>query len=111
IGDSGDAIALNGTTITVTANGAGNDVVTNLVDNNTDAFNIRQGANNYFNINTTDASENISFGNATTNPSYSFLGSGNTTLGANLAINGGSITTTAATGNIFNTTATSINLG
>ncbi|MCP4128482.1 MAG: hypothetical protein GY753_15680, partial [Gammaproteobacteria bacterium] len=42
----------------------------------TDALDIQEGTNNYININTTDASENISFGNATTNPSYNFLGSG-----------------------------------
>ena len=111
IGDAGDAISLNGTTISLTANGAGNDITANLVDNNTDALDIQQGTNNYININTTDGSENISFGNTSTNPTFSFLGSGNTTFGGNIAVNGGSITTSATTANLFNTTATTINLG
>jgi parallel beta-helix repeat protein len=53
-----------------------------LTDNTTNAWDIQEGTNNYININTTNGSENISFGNATTNPSYSFLGSGNITFGA-----------------------------
>ncbi|MBI2020030.1 hypothetical protein HYS94_01265, partial [Candidatus Daviesbacteria bacterium] len=68
IGDGGDSITLSGTTITLTANSAGNDISLNLVDNNTDALDIQQGSDNYLNINTTNSAENISFGNSTTNP-------------------------------------------
>src|SRR5439155_23680836 len=38
-------------------------------------------------------------------------GSGNITSAGNIAVNGGSITTTSATGNLFNTTATTLNVG
>jgi trimeric autotransporter adhesin len=55
-----------------------------LADNITDAFDLQEGTNNYININTTNASENISFGNATTNPSYNFLGTGNLTVDTNV---------------------------
>lgn len=57
-----------------------------LTDNVTDAFDLQQGTNNYININTTNSSENISFGNATTNPSYTFLGSGDVTIGGALYV-------------------------
>jgi cytoskeletal protein CcmA (bactofilin family) len=53
---------------------------TSLTDNVADAYDLQEGTNNYININTTDASENISFGNATTNPSFSFLGTGVSTF-------------------------------
>jgi len=61
-------------------------LTSSLTDNITDAFDLQEGTNNYFNINTTDGSENISFGNATTNPSYSFLGTGTLTVSSNAAI-------------------------
>ena len=61
-------------------------ITTTLADNIADAFDLQEGANNYFNINTTDASENISFGNATTNPSYSFLGTGQTSFGGDIVL-------------------------
>lgn len=51
-----------------------------LADNLTDALDIQQGTNNYLNLNTTNSSENLAFGNATTNPSYSFLGTGAVTI-------------------------------
>jgi len=95
IGDGGDAITLSGTTITLTANTAGNDITLNLVDNNTDALDIQESTNNYINVNTTNSSENISFGNATTNPSFSFLGSGTTTFTGDIAVNGDDITSDA----------------
>lgn len=60
----------------------------NLTDNTADALDIQEGSNNYININTTNASENISFGNATTNPSFSFLGSGTVTIAGDLVVNG-----------------------
>lgn len=58
----------------------------NLTDNIANAWDIQEGSNNYININTTNSSENISFGNATTNPSFSFLGSGTSTFNGNLAV-------------------------
>jgi len=88
IGDGGDAVAISGTTVLVTANGAGNDITLNLVDNNTDALDIKQGADNYININTTNTTENISFGNAATNPTYSFLGSGTATFSGATTVTG-----------------------
>ncbi len=51
-----------------------------LTDNTADAYDLQEGSNNYININTTNSSENIAFGNATTNPSFSFLGSGAVTI-------------------------------
>jgi len=56
-------------------------VTINTVDNIDNALDIQDGAGvEYINIVTTDSSENISFGNATTNPSYSFLGTGAVTI-------------------------------
>jgi parallel beta-helix repeat protein len=59
-----------------------------LTDNITDAFDLQEGTNNYFNINTTNTTENISFGNATTNPSYNFLGSGTLAVAGSQTIAG-----------------------
>lgn len=50
-----------------------------MSDNSNEALKIREGNNNYFKINTIDGSESISFGNATTNPDFNFLG-GETTI-------------------------------
>jgi hypothetical protein len=65
---------------------SGNTVITgtlqeNLTDNTADAFDLQEGTNNYININTTNDSEKIQFGNATTNPDYTFLGSGSLGVG------------------------------
>ncbi len=74
----------------------------NLTDNITNALDIQEGTNNYININTTNSLENISFGNATTNPSYNFLGSGTLTVAGpsvfnnTLTQNAGTITNTGA---------------
>ena len=68
-----------------------------LTDNTTDALDIQEGTNNYININTTDASENISFGNATTNPSFNFLGTGVLTVAGNASLNGATTTIGDAT--------------
>ena len=80
-----------------------------LTDNVADSLDIQEGTNNYININTTNASENISFGNATTNPSFSFLGSGNITAAGDLALNGGDLTSSSATFNLLATASTTIN--
>jgi parallel beta-helix repeat protein len=106
LGDaSGDTLTVNGSSITF-ANGFTSCTVINtnasgvlgcntatlltnsLTDNVTDAFDLQEGTNNYININTTNSSENISFGNATTNPSYNFLGSGTLTVSGDSQFNG-----------------------
>ncbi|MCG2685789.1 MerR family transcriptional regulator, partial [Candidatus Parcubacteria bacterium] len=53
-----------------------------ILDNSTAAFTISEGSNKnkYLLIATADGSETIQFGNAVTNPSYSFLGSGAVTI-------------------------------
>lgn len=73
-----------------------------LTDNVTDAFDLQEGTNNYININTTNSSENISFGNATTNPSFSFLGSGTATIAGLLrAGTGGTNGTATGAGDLY----------
>ena len=52
-----------------------------MVDNLADALTIRQGGNDYIKFRTSNATEKVSFGNATTNPAYEFLGSGATDFG------------------------------
>ncbi|MFZ2681735.1 MAG: hypothetical protein WAZ14_01420 [Patescibacteria group bacterium] len=80
-----------------------------LTDNITDSLDIQEGTNNYININTTDASESIAFGNATTNPSFSFLGSGTVTTAGDIALNGGDLTSSSATFNLLATASTTVN--
>ncbi|MBI3290635.1 tail fiber domain-containing protein [Candidatus Microgenomates bacterium] len=89
LGASGTLLLTSTTTSTI-SNSAGiltldptTGLAITLTDNNTDALDIQESTNNYLNINTTDSSENISFGNATTNPSYSFLGTGTLTVTGN----------------------------
>jgi hypothetical protein len=52
-----------------------------VTDNTANAVDIQEGTNNYINVNTTNSSERVSLGNATTNPSFDFLGTGTTTHG------------------------------
>lgn len=47
-----------------------------LVDNLATAAEMKQGTDNYFLIDTTNAAEAMTFGNAVTNPTFNFLGSG-----------------------------------
>jgi len=47
-----------------------------MTDNTANAFDIVEGANEYLSIDTTNSSELITFGNATTNPGFTFVGSG-----------------------------------
>lgn len=47
-----------------------------IADNNATAFQLLEGANNYLTINTTNATERILLGNATTNPVFELAGSG-----------------------------------
>lgn len=56
-------------------------VILDLMDNSTDAYKMLEGANNYFDVSTTDLSERITFGNTTTNPTFVFGGTGNVGIG------------------------------
>lgn len=51
-----------------------------VTDNTANAVDIQQGSANYINVNTTNAAENVSIGNATTNPTVSLLGTGTKTI-------------------------------
>ncbi|MGH9858234.1 MAG: beta strand repeat-containing protein, partial [Acidobacteriota bacterium] len=84
IGGEATTVTLGAGTGTTTLN---NNLAATIRDNSTNALDIQQGTNNYLNINTINGSENISFGNATTNPSFSFLGSGETTFAGAVTAN------------------------
>src|SRR5258706_12577133 len=66
-----------------------------IIDATANALQIIEGTNPYLAITTTNGSENVSFGNTTTNPSYSFLGSGTAafsggvTVGTDLSVSSG----------------------
>ena len=60
-------------------------------DATANALQILEGANPYLAITTSDGTENVSFGNTSTNPSYSFLGTGLATLGGDITITGNDI--------------------
>jgi hypothetical protein len=92
LGDGGDAASLSGTTVKV-----------NVGDNIAESFGLQQGTNKYFVVTTTDSSENVSFGNASTNPTFSFLGSGLTTYAGGVTAAG---TITASNGFVSNGSAT-----
>jgi fibronectin-binding autotransporter adhesin len=74
-------------------------LASSLTDNTTDAYDLQEGTNNYINVNTTDASENISFGNATTNPTFAFLGTGATSFAGALTVTGTTTTNGALAAN------------
>lgn len=61
---------------------------TSLTDDAATALATSEGANSYFAITTTNGSEALSFGNGTTNPDYTFFGSGLITTGDDLVISG-----------------------
>ncbi|NMC35734.1 site-specific integrase, partial [Candidatus Beckwithbacteria bacterium] len=92
-----------------------------IADNTSNAFRIAQGSNNYLGITTTNDSETMTFGNATTNLSYTFAGSGTFTqsgtgqvtlngnvdttsgldiTGANLTVGGANFSVDVTTGDI-----------
>jgi hypothetical protein len=52
------------------------DMDLSIKDNGATAWLLHEGAQNYILLNTTDGSEAMSFGNASSNPLFSFLGSG-----------------------------------
>ncbi|MBI3443337.1 hypothetical protein HY008_01575, partial [Candidatus Woesebacteria bacterium] len=68
------------------------DLALTITDNNADALDIQEGTNDYININTTNSSENITFGNSTTNPRFIFTGGNvgisNTAPGTTLLVGG-----------------------
>jgi hypothetical protein len=68
----------SGTVLLANGDGSGLTGVlsSSLTDDTTNALNIHEGTNHYININTTNGGEDMTFGNATTNPAYDFLGSG-----------------------------------
>jgi hypothetical protein len=70
----------------------------NIVKTNTaGAYNITDGTNNFFKIDTTSGSQ------------LTTIGFGNAAITNNLAVNGGTISTTATTANLLNTGATTVN--
>ena len=108
IGGAATTVAIGAGTGTTTLN---NNLAVNLVDNNTNALAIADGSYNFININTTTGANNISFGNTNTNPTYSFLGTGAATFSGDINANSGTVATNQTTGNLFNTTATTLNIG
>ena len=76
LGDGDDVVTINGTTFTASA---ASPTTFNISDNVADAFDLQEGTRNYINVNTTNASEAMQFGNTTTNPDFTFLGSGDLT--------------------------------
>jgi hypothetical protein len=68
-----------------------------LADNTSLAFLLAESTNQYFRVNTTDAAEAVTFGNGTTNPSFTFAGSGTSTFVGDIAVNGDDITSDGAT--------------
>lgn len=81
-----EAIRFGNTTTNPSVTFAGSGALTlptghiTIPDNTATAFRVREAANNYLAVTTTNSSESMSFGNATTNPAFSFLGSGALTL-------------------------------
>lgn len=71
-----------------------------IADDETTAFLVRQAANNYLRIETTNAGEVMEFGNAGTNPDYDFLGTGG--LNAGGAVSDGSTDLIASSATLSN---------
>ncbi|MDP2665770.1 MAG: hypothetical protein Q8P23_04035, partial [bacterium] len=85
LGDDGATTTIDGSTITLSGNTLFVGTITQtLTDATTNALDIQEGTNNYININTSDGAEAIQFGNAVTNPTYNFLGTGLTSFGGNI---------------------------
>ncbi len=89
VGTAGQVLGVNsGATAPEWADGISS---TTVNDNSSAAYNISEGGDSYFNINTTDGSEEITFGNTTTNPDYTFEGTGTVTMEGDLTVNGDTI--------------------
>lgn len=67
-----------------------------VTDNLLTAFRIREGTNNYIDIRTTNGSETITLGNATTNPDFIWLGSGEWQFGGSAGTSGYVLTSNGA---------------
>ncbi len=59
-----------------------------IADNSSTAFTVYQSVDRYLNIDTSNGAEQISLGNAVTNPDYNFLGSGDATFSADVVVDG-----------------------
>jgi len=55
---------------------SGQSITYTISDNQASAYTVTEAGNNYLDVTTTNASETIVFGNVTTNPNYTFTGSG-----------------------------------
>jgi hypothetical protein len=75
-------------TINSGADTVGGGVLINVPDNVANIFRVRQGSNNYIALTTTNSSENLTFGNITTNPSFNFAGTGNGLFGGAITVTG-----------------------
>ena len=74
--------------ITISGGGGGGSDI-DITDNVADAFQVREGTNDYIIVDTLDGSEKIFFGNTTTNPEFEFRGSGEIITPAALALGAG----------------------
>jgi hypothetical protein len=61
----------------------------NIADNTAEAFNVEEGTRHYINVDTTNGSEVITFGNAALDPNYTFLGGGTLQIGGDVTIGDG----------------------
>lgn len=84
----GNATGTTFLTINSGADSVGGGVLINVPDNVANIFRVRQGSNNYISLTTTNSSENLTFGNITTNPSFNFAGTGNGLFGGAITVTG-----------------------
>jgi hypothetical protein len=102
--------ATNGMNFTENAASTGTGYITNistLASSTAKPFRVQAQGNSVID---TSAAGVITFGNVTTNPSHVFSGTGTTTFGGSVAVQGGTLSTTQTTANLFNGTATTVNL-
>lgn len=77
---SGDGI------LGVSFNGLTNKWTHNIKDNAGESYLVRESTHNYIDVSTSNGTESVNFGNATTNPTYGFLGSGSFSFPSGSAI-------------------------
>lgn len=90
---AGTTAQMSGTTVSLSGTTAVSAIVP---DNTANAFRVLEGANEYVKVTTTNSSEAITLGNATTNPAITTLGTGQITLAGNVNATGGLDVTGAA---------------
>lgn len=78
---AGTTAQISGTTVSLSGTTAVSAIVP---DNTANAFRVLEGANEYVKVTTTNSSEAITLGNATTNPAITTLGTGQITLTGNV---------------------------